>query len=74
MGYWDPPEPKYPECPVCGCEAEEFYLDFNGNICGCDVCISTRDAVEYMEEKDEAAMEAETERQIDMLLENRYEN
>jgi len=53
MGYYDPPEVKYPVCPVCGCEAEEFYFDLFDKICGCDCCISTRDAVEYQAERDE---------------------
>ena len=57
MGYYDPPEQKYPTCPVCGCDAETFFFDFNGNICGCDACVSTRNAIEYKEEQDEAKYE-----------------
>ena len=71
MSYWDPPEQKYPECPICGCEAEEFYFDFNGNIVGCDVCISTQDAVEYETEKDEAAREHAEELRAEL---NRYDD
>ena len=57
MSYYDPPELKYPRCPICGAEAETFYFDFNDNICGCDICITTQNAIEYKEEQDEAAYE-----------------
>ena len=53
MGYYDPPEVSYPVCPICGWEAEEFYFDIADHICGCDRCISRRDAMEYMAERDE---------------------
>ena len=46
----DPPEYKYPECPICGGDAEEFYFDAFGEICGCDVCISIKNAIEYTED------------------------
>ena len=70
----DPPEAKYPTCPLCNEEAEEFYFDIWGHIVGCDCCISTQDAVEYEEEKNEVAAEAETERRADMYIESRYDD
>lgn len=71
MGYLDPPEFNYPTCPVCGWEAEEFYFDINDNICGCDQCISKRDAVEYMAEKEEDARELAEEQRAEWMIEER---
>ena len=34
-------------CPVCKCEPYEFYLDINGDICGCDSCITSISKAEY---------------------------
>ena len=53
MGYYDPPEMKWPICPVCGYECETFYFDNDDHICGCENCISIRDSVEYEAERDE---------------------
>ena len=71
MGYLDPPEFNYPTCPVCGWEAEEFYFDINDNICGCDRCISRRDAMEYMAEKEEDARELAEEQRAEWIIEER---
>lgn len=53
--YWlDPPEPLEPiECPICQDECSEFFFDVNGYIVGCDSCITSRDAYEYLAEREE---------------------
>lgn len=30
-----------PLCPVCKSEAEKFYRDLSGDICGCEYCVTT---------------------------------
>jgi hypothetical protein len=47
----DPPEPDYPECPVCGDECEEILYSINGDIVGCDHCIKKVDAWEWAAEE-----------------------
>ena len=42
-----------PICPVCKGDCNEFYFDVNGDICGCDRCVHTRDAWEYTAEQNE---------------------
>ena len=34
-------------CPVCRCECEEFYIDCNGEIVGCNNCAYVVDAYEH---------------------------
>ena len=46
----DPPEYSLPVCPWCGEECETFYFDKAGTLIGCENCITTEDAVEYVEE------------------------
>jgi len=43
-GYPDGKEPSFPRCPVCGEETDTFYKNNDGDIVGCDNCISTVDA------------------------------
>lgn len=49
-----PPEKPVPVCPVCGNECETVYIDQNGNVVCCDVCIEkefwVRDAWEWQED------------------------
>lgn len=40
-------------CPVCGKEAESFFIDSNNDIIGCDECIRMVDAYEWYESKGE---------------------
>lgn len=37
-----------PICPICGKEAETFYFDCDHEIFGCDQCVTSKDAWEYM--------------------------
>jgi len=41
------PDAPAPICPVCGDEAEEFYLDRDGDVIGCDRCIRLIEAYYY---------------------------
>lgn len=38
-----------PECPVCGAETNDFYIDWNREIIGCTECVSKIDAWERSE-------------------------
>lgn len=69
----DPPESPLPVCPVCGEECEEYYFDNDGNICGCDVCITMKNAVEYEEEQRESAREAYEDHLYEMSRDLEYE-
>ena len=42
-----------PICPVCCEPAEEIFLDYNNEVCGCDKCIRSRDAFEYFGEQEQ---------------------
>lgn len=39
---------RVPWCPICGNEAEEFYIDQNHKICGCDECMKTVEAWDFL--------------------------
>lgn len=41
------PEDPPPLCPVCGEEAEDYYIDLAGDIIGCENCVRRKDAYEY---------------------------
>ena len=51
-GYPDGKEPSFPHCPICGAGTDTFYKDKYGDIVGCDECVSTVDAWEYVTEKE----------------------
>ena len=40
----------YPICPVCGLQCDTFYKDNDGDIVGCDQCITATDAWEEVNE------------------------
>ena len=43
-------------CPVCGAEnPERFYLDDFGDVCACDECVDTTDALDWALEHPEDA-------------------
>ena len=50
--YYEPPEGSPPICPVCGEETDTFYQDSDGDIVGCDKCVKTIDAWDYVEWND----------------------
>lgn len=58
-------------CPVCGAEAEEFFLS-DGEIAGCNDCITRKDAYEYAIEQEEAAKEAAEEARYEAMREEAY--
>ena len=33
-----------PECPECGAQVSEFYVNRNGDVLGCEYCIKLKDA------------------------------
>jgi len=52
--YPDPPqEGPFPICPVCGAETDTLYMDRHGDIFGCDECVKTVDAWDYMWDMEE---------------------
>jgi len=42
------PDPVY--CPICGFPCEYIYEDKDGEACGCDRCVRSRDAFDWQEE------------------------
>lgn len=65
----EPLEQSMPVCPICEEECEELYFDNNGDICGCDNCITVKNAYEYEEEKAEIAAEIARDAYEDLLYE-----
>lgn len=56
--YGYPPNEPYPvECPLCGRECEEFYLDEDDSILGCPKCIKKVDAFDWVIQMHEAEEE-----------------
>lgn len=49
-GYGYGEELKEPKCPVCGEECDTFYRNADGEIVGCDECITALDAWEVTAE------------------------
>lgn len=50
----EPPEPPQPICPVCGAQCDIIIKNINGEVIGCDECLTVQDAWEYLEETMEA--------------------
>ena len=73
--YWlDPPEiPDPPECPICRCECSEYFFDINGDIVGCDGCISSRSTAEYEAEREENLQDLADEARADAAWEMRWD-
>ena len=43
---------RYPTCPICGQECETLYYDKkHADVVGCDECLETRDAWDYLEDE-----------------------
>lgn len=45
-----PAEEPLPICPVCGQETDTFKLNFYGEVCGCDLCVVSKDAWDWEDE------------------------
>lgn len=52
-GYPDGKEPEYPHCPRCGDECGAIY-SYDGDIIGCDECLTSKDAAEHLHTPDDA--------------------
>lgn len=39
-------DPEYPQCPVCGSDCAEIYMDVDHVIVGCDECVTISSAWE----------------------------
>lgn len=58
--YYEPPDPPvYPRCPKCGADDYSTVYIGEDGWCGCDVCISVKDANDYWDEQDDIAKEAQ---------------
>ena len=44
-----------PQCPVCGHECNSIFMDYSGNVFGCENCIRERDSYEWRDEETEAS-------------------
>lgn len=45
------------ECPICGKTCDSLYLDVDGDLFGCDMCVRLVDAGEYQRKKREEEKE-----------------
>ena len=52
-GYPDGVVPEMAKCPKCGEECDFYYIDVDGDIVGCENCISMYDAEEWLEREEE---------------------
>lgn len=48
----DPEPERYPECPLCDEECQTIYRSCDGDILGCEHCVSSVDAWEWQAEED----------------------
>lgn len=39
------------ECPICGEDCEIIYMDQDRNVFGCDKCIHTQDAEDWLQDE-----------------------
>ena len=62
----NPPEDPEPvHCPVCDQECDEIYFNRDGDVIGCDMCISTQSAADWAVERDENARAEMEDRKYD---------
>lgn len=45
-----PPDPPVVLCPECGRECDTIYTGVNGEVLGCDNCVTKWDAYDWKEE------------------------
>lgn len=46
----DLPDEVY--CPVCGKEAERFYLSPDGDVIACNCCVKVMDAIDWLDNQE----------------------
>lgn len=72
--YWlDPVQYSNPICPICFDECETIYKDGEGNVCGCENCISAVDAYEWAEEQEAEHVASYGDYQFEAEREKRFE-
>ena len=62
-----------PICPICGEECEELFFDKNNEICGCDNCVTSKDAWEWLWEQQDEAERVKADFYLDYLKDMRCE-
>ena len=51
---FEPDDPVELVCPVCGADCRQYYRNLDGEILGCEECVETVDAEDYIAEIREA--------------------
>ena len=51
---FEPDDPVELVCPVCGADCRQYYRNLDGEILGCEECVETVDAEDYIAEVREA--------------------
>ena len=51
---YEPDDPVELVCPVCGADCRQYYRNLDGEILGCEECVETVDAEDYIAEVREA--------------------
>ena len=64
---------RTPICPICGEECEEIFYDKNHEVCGCENCVTSRDAWEVLQEEIDEEERIKADYYIDYLKDMRYE-
>ena len=64
---------RTPICPVCGEECEEIFYDKNHEVCGCENCVTSRDAWEVLQEEIDEEERIKADYYIDYLKDMRHE-
>lgn len=49
--YPEPPERHNPHCPVCGEECDTVFINWLGEVVGCDSCLTDMDAYDWEEQE-----------------------
>ena len=52
-GYPNGREPDVFRCPVCGADAENFYVTKCGTVVGCEICLMPKPYWEFEQEEDD---------------------
>ena len=64
---------RTPICPICGEECEEIFYDKNHEVCGCENCVTSRDAWEVLQEEIDEEERIKADYYLDYLKDMRYE-